>query len=107
MVLIAQNIFAKIIIDNANYQSKIIKLNSTKNPKITRAWVETEFKEEKNRSTVLYEIDCEQEKFRRLGGVMYKEVTGDPIAMEPTKEEYIIPNTNLDTLKREVCTGKY
>ena len=38
---------------------------------------------------------------------MYKEVTGDPIAMEPTKEEYIIPNTNLDTLKREVCTGKY
>ena len=56
MVLNAQNIFAKIIIDNANYQSKIIKLNSTKNPKITRAWVETEFKEEKNRSTVLYEI---------------------------------------------------
>lgn len=88
-------------INDEQHRAKIISLKETNNTKIKRAWIKTEFKVSGDESRVLYEIECKKETYKTLGGVFYNKQNA--VNLEPTTEKYIVPDTNVDSIKIKLC----
>jgi hypothetical protein len=70
------------------------------------AWEEGSGKKYENfsQSRILYEINCQEKKFRRLSETLYNDKMELLHSISsPSKWEYIVPESIIEALHKEVC----
>jgi hypothetical protein len=70
------------------------------------AWEEGSGKKYENfsQSRILYEINCQEKKFRRLSETLYSDKMELIHSISsPSKWEYIVPESIIEALHKEVC----